>query len=62
MWSNPGDIVLSPFMGIGSEGYISLKMSRKFVGIELKDTYFKQACQHLDMEDRQGDLLEEMTG
>lgn len=43
MWSNPGDIVLSPFMGIGSEGYQSILMNRKFIGIELKESYYKQA-------------------
>jgi DNA modification methylase len=43
MWSNPGDVVLSPFMGIGSEGYCSLKAKRRFVGVELKAEYFTQA-------------------
>jgi DNA methylase len=43
LWSNENDIVLSPFAGIGSEGYQAVKMSRKFIGIELKDSYFKQA-------------------
>lgn len=58
MWSNPGDVVLSPFMGIGSEGVISLKLMRKFVGIELKASYWKQACQYLDAQDRQSDFFE----
>jgi hypothetical protein len=58
MWSNPADVVLSPFMGIGSEGYVSLKLGRKFVGIELKESYWKQACQYLDAQDRQGSLFE----
>lgn len=47
MWSNPGDVVLSPFMGIGSEGWQSLKLARKFVGVELKETYWRQACENL---------------
>lgn len=47
MWSNPGDIVFSPFAGIGSEGYVALKLKRRFVGVELKDTYFKVAGRHL---------------
>lgn len=47
LWSNPGDIVLSPFMGIGSEGYESLKAGRRFVGVELKEQYWRQACQNL---------------
>lgn len=47
LWSNPGDVVLSPFAGIGSEGYQAVKMGRKFIGIELKDSYYKQACLNL---------------
>lgn len=47
MWSNPGDVVLSPFMGIGSEGYMSVKLGRKFVGTELKEAYWKQACKNI---------------
>ena len=43
LWSNPGDIVLTPFMGIGSEAYTAVKMGRKAVGVELKDSYFRQA-------------------
>lgn len=43
LWSNPGDVVLSPFMGVGSEIYQSIKMGRKGVGIELKPTYYNQA-------------------
>ena len=57
MWSNAGDVVLSPFMGIGSEGVMSLKHKRKFVGTELKESYWKQACQYLDAEERQGSLF-----
>jgi DNA modification methylase len=57
MWSNPGDVVLSPFMGIGSEGVVALKTGRKFIGTELKESYFNQACRYLDERDRQGDLL-----
>jgi DNA modification methylase len=47
LWSNPGDLVLSPFMGIGSEGHVALKMNRRFVGFELKKSYFKQASSNL---------------
>ncbi len=57
MWSNPENIVLSPFMGIGSEGVTSLKLRRRFVGIELKDAYFRQACRYLEAQDRQEDLF-----
>lgn len=53
LWSNPRDIVLSPFMGIGSEGAESMKAGRRFVGVELKEAYFKQAVAHCDAKDRQ---------
>lgn len=46
LWSNPGDIVLSPFCGVGSEIYQALKMNRRGVGIELKDSYFNQAIKN----------------
>ena len=58
MWSNPGDVVLSPFMGIGSEGVTALKIKRKFIGIELKPSYFKHACRYLEAQERQGDMME----
>ena len=58
MWSNAGDVVLSPFMGIGSEGVTTLKLKRKFIGVELKESYWRQACRYLDAEDRQADLFE----
>lgn len=48
LWSNPGDLVLSPFMGIGSEGYVALQMGRKFVGVELKKSYWQQAWRNLE--------------
>ncbi|MGG1601256.1 DNA methyltransferase, partial [Paenibacillus naphthalenovorans] len=47
LWSNPGDIVFSPFAGIGSEGYQAIKMGRRFVGVELKESYFKIAVKNL---------------
>jgi DNA modification methylase len=47
LWTNPNDIVLSPFMGIGSEGYVSLEMGRRFVGTELKASYYAQAVANL---------------
>lgn len=49
LWSNPNDIVFTPFLGIGSEVYQALKMGRRGVGIELKESYYKQAvlnCSH----------------
>lgn len=48
LWSNPGDVVLSPFMGIGSEGYEALKMKRKFIGVELKTSYYNLAVRNLN--------------
>jgi DNA modification methylase len=57
LWSNPGDTVLSPFMGIGSEGVQSLKSGRRFIGVELKKAYFIQSVAHLEVEDRQGVLF-----
>lgn len=47
LWSNPGDVVLSPFAGIGSEGWCSIRRGRKFVGIELKPSYFNVAAKNL---------------
>jgi hypothetical protein len=47
LWSAPGDIVLTPFAGIGSELFVAVEMGRKAVGAELKPTYFEQACRNL---------------
>lgn len=47
LWSNPGDIVYSPFAGIGSEGYVALKNNRKFTGGELKRSYWLSAIENL---------------
>jgi len=57
LWSNEGDTVFSPFTGIGSEGYGALNLGRKFIGAELKDSYFKQAVQNLKNAKAQGDLF-----
>ncbi len=57
LWSNPGDLVFSPFAGIGSEGYQSIKLGRRFVGSELKESYFRQACENLRNANRQLMLL-----
>ena len=48
LWSNPNDVVLSPFAGIGSEGYVSLDMGRKFIGFELKKSYYDCAVKNLE--------------
>ena len=47
LWSNPGEKVLSPFMGVGSEVYGAVLNGRKGLGIELKKSYFDQACANL---------------
>ena len=47
LWSNPGDLVFSPFTGIGSEGYVSVEMGRRFVGAELKRSYWELAKRNL---------------
>lgn len=47
LWSNPGDAVLSPFAGIGSECYVAVKMGRRAIGVELKSSYYKQACANI---------------
>lgn len=52
MWSNPGDVVLSPFMGVGSEGVVAMRRHRKFFGCELKDTYWAQAVASIDAAER----------
>lgn len=51
MWSNPGDVVLSPFMGVGSEGWCAIKMRRRFIGVELKESYFRQAARNLQSQE-----------
>ena len=47
LWSNPGDLVYDPFSGLGSTGVQAVKMGRRYVGSELKDTYFRQSLRHL---------------
>lgn len=55
LWSNPNDIVWSPFAGIGSEGYVALEMGRRFVGAELKRSYYEQAVRNLEAASRPAD-------
>ena len=47
LWTNEGDTVFSPFMGIGSEGWVALRTGRRFVGSELKNAYYRQAVKNL---------------
>lgn len=54
LWTNENDIVFTPFMGIGSEVYQALKMNRRGIGIELKESYYRQAvknCENADVDD-----------
>ena len=48
LWTRPGDVVASPFAGIGSEGHCAIQMGRKFIGTELKESYFRQAARNLE--------------
>jgi hypothetical protein len=53
LWSNPGELVLSPFAGIGSEGWEALRLGRRFYGVELKESYWRTAARNLsNMEER----------
>jgi DNA modification methylase len=47
LWSNPNDVVLTPFLGIGSEVYSAVKMGRRGIGFELKPSYFQQAARNI---------------
>ena len=61
LWSNPKDVVLDPFDGIGSTGYVALSMQRRHIGIELKRSYFEQAyknCEAADAKREQTTLLD----
>lgn len=59
LYSNKGEIVFSPFLGVGSEGVVSVKKDRKFIGIELKKEYFDTACRNIDsvMFEKNKDML-----
>ena len=45
----PGDVVLTPFMGVGSEAYVAIEEGRKAIGIELKDSYYREAVKNLNL-------------
>lgn len=63
LWTNPGDVVLSPFAGIGSEGYVAIQSGRKFVGVELKQSYYRQAAKNMRTAMvSSGDLFAELSG
>lgn len=49
LWSNPGDIVFDPFAGIGSVPYTAVKLNRRGLGCELKESYYKQAVKNMEV-------------
>lgn len=60
LWSNPGETILTPFMGVGSEVYGAVEMGRKGIGFELKESYYRQAVKNMEslgQESQQGDLF-----
>jgi len=64
LWSNPGDLVLSPFAGIGSEGFEAIRLGRRFWGCELKPAYARVAARNLAVAEgmqKQGALFDETT-
>lgn len=61
LWSNPGDVVFSPFAGIGSEGVVARKLDRRFVGVELKRAYFDHAVANVAAAKQQTDLFSRMA-
>jgi DNA modification methylase len=64
LWSNPGELVLSPFAGIGSEGYEAIRLGRRFHGIELKPSYAEVAARNLrtaELKRTQGSLFTEVS-
>lgn len=61
LWSNPNDIVFSPFAGIGSEGVGALRHNRRFIGCELKRSYFDAACKNLEAVSKSGRLQPKLS-
>lgn len=59
LWTNPGDVVLTPFLGIGSEAYTAAEMGRRAIGVELKGSYYQQAVRNLEALNAQGGLFGE---
>jgi DNA modification methylase len=65
LWSNPGDVVLDPFDGIGSTGYVARGMGRRHIGIELKQSYYEQAvanCAEAERASKQPSLMDYLVG
>jgi hypothetical protein len=57
LWTNPGDTVLTPFAGIGSELYVAVEMGRRALGVELKASYYQQAVRNMQAMSSQGSLF-----
>ena len=66
LWTNPGDLVMSPFAGIGSEGFVALQTHRRFIGFEIKESYYIQAVKNLENASRkqfdQSNLFDSFDG
>lgn len=60
LWSNPGETVLTPFMGVGSEVYAALRMGRRAIGIELKPSYYRQALKNIEAAENEAPEAEDM--
>lgn len=58
MWSNPGEVVLTPFMGVGSEVYQAVKMGRRGIGVELKTGYYSQAVKNMQKVEKKTEVQE----
>lgn len=61
LWSNPNEIVLTPFMGVGSEVYSPVSLGRKGIGIELKDSYYKQALINIGLANKRFNNKKQLT-
>lgn len=57
LWTNPRDVVLSPFGGIGSEPYVAVEMGRRAVAVELKESYYRQMVANMKALDAQADMF-----
>lgn len=60
--TEPGDVVLDPFMGSGTTGVAAVRAGRRFIGIEIEPRYFDIACRRIEQAQRQGDLLRDVAG
>lgn len=64
LWTNPGDIVLDPFAGIASTNYMALRLDRRTLGVELKESYYQQSVANCEMAMNEEiiDILDEIEG